>query len=191
MPWRTLHTVVYFCFLAFPVVGSGQEVGTAELDPGRGEILGHPGYLIISSARDTSARFNWLEGPGPRQLSLTWLDGMLTYPDSMIMEPFAEFDLAVPVTAQLSGAGASGKLEWRDGIFPISEPVMITDGVVGLLVSAGELEILGTRIRYRMPDAKAPEDKADPRASFLMLAGILLLIGVLLRRARKTLKQGA
>lgn len=156
-----------------------------------GEVLGHPGYLIIAAARDSSAGFNWLEGPGPGQISLTWLDGMLTLPDSMVLEPFGQFDLAVPVTAQLSGAGASGKLDWRDGIYEISEPVMLNDGVIGLLVSEGELEILGTRIRYRAPERDDPQKKVDPRASFFMLAGIMLLIGVLMRRARRTINKGS
>ena len=116
---------------------------------------------------------------------------MLTVPDSMALEPFAESDLAVPVTGHLTGAGASGTLDWREGTYPVSEPVMITDGVVSMLVSGGELEILGTRIRYRPPAFSDEEGRADPRASFMMLAGILLLILVLMRRARNRLREGS
>ncbi len=161
------------------------------LTPAHGDELGHPGYLIISAARDTSAGFQWIEGPGPQQISLTWLDGMLTVPDSLVIEEFSRFDLAIPVKAEFSGAGTSGKLEWREGTYDINEPLMITDGVVSLLVDEGELEVLEQRIRYRAPDKSNDDPPVDPRASFIMLGGILLLIGVLLRRARHTLNKGA
>jgi hypothetical protein len=153
--------------------------------------LGHSGYLIIGSARDSLAGYQWQAGPGVGQISLTWREGMLTVPDSMALEPFAESDLAVPVTAHLTGAGATGTLDWREGNYPVSEPVMITDGVVSMLVSGGDLEILGTRIRYRPPVFLEEKDRPDPRASFMMLGGILLLILVLMRRARKRLREGS
>ena len=191
MPSRLLIALVCLILVAqSPGVHGQDNPSSSNPNPGV-TILGHPGYLIISAARDSSAGFNWLDGPGPHQISLTWLDGMLTLPDTMVLEPFGQFDLAVPVTAQLSGAGASGKLDWRDGTFEISEPIMLNDGVVGLLVSEGELEILGTRIRYRAPEIKEPKKKSDPRASFFMLAGIMLLIWVLMRRARRTIKKGS
>jgi len=169
-------------------VGWGQDDLVSEVSPGAAEALGHPGYLIITAARDSSAGFTWQKGPGPGQLSLTWRSGMLTIPETLELEPFSLNDLAVPVLASFSAAGASGNLEWQEGNYDISEPLMMTDGVVDFLVSKGELEILGTRIRYRA----APEiedDKADPRASFLMVAGVLLLIGVLMRRARRKMKE--
>lgn len=190
MPLRVLISLVCLSLTAWPLSGWGLGDVGVSADRESGQTLGHPGYLIISAARDSSAGFKWLEGPGPHQISMTWLDGMLTLPDSLVLEPFGEFDLAVPVSAQFSGAGASGKLDWKDGTFAISEPVMITDGAVGLLVSEGELEILGTRIRYRAPEVVKTEKKPDPRASLFMLAGIMLLIAVLLRRARRKIKEG-
>nr|MEE4269715.1 hypothetical protein [Candidatus Krumholzibacteria bacterium] len=105
----------------------------AQSGPRSGE-LGHPGYLIIGGARDSLASYQWQSGPGVGQISLTWREGMLTVPDSMVLEPFAESDLAIPVTAHLTGAGATGTLDWREGTYPVSEPVMITDGVVSMLV---------------------------------------------------------
>lgn len=180
LPIRAHCTLVILILTLLPAVGSG-----------KGETLGHPGYLIITAGRDSSAGYTWLEGPGPHQISMTWLDGMLTVPDSLPLEPFAERDLAIPVSALFSGAGASGKLEWKDGIFEISEPLMATDGAVQLLASGGELEIVGSRVRYRPPPARDQEKPSDPRASFVMLAGILLLIGVLMRRARKKIKESS
>lgn len=172
----------YFVILLFLLLG---------MTPARGDELGHPGYLIISAARDTSAGFQWVDGPGPHQISLTWRDGMLTLPDSLAVEEFSRFDLAIPVRAQFSGAGTSGKLEWREGTYDITEPLMITDGVISLLVDEGELEVLEQRVRYRAPSESTDKTPNDPRASFIMLAGILLLIGVLLRRARRTLNKGS
>ena len=175
--------------LAATVDGLGQETATPEMAQRLGDQLGHPGYLIIAAARDSAAGFQWLDGPGPDQISLTWLDGMLTLPDSLVLEPFAEHDLAVPVSSALAGAGAGGKLQWQDGTFTISEPILLTDGTVQLLASAGELEIVASRIRYRAPEVVPPEPGTDLRASLMMLAGVALLIAVLLRRARRQLKK--
>jgi len=189
--FRLFFSLACMVILGQPGAGLGQVNAPVGDDRALGEVLGHPGYLIICSVRDSTAGFQWRDGPGPHQISLTWPDGILTLPDSLVLEPFGELDLAVPVTAQLAGSGAGGKLVWRDGAYPVSEPVMITDGIVGLMVSEGELEINGTRIRYRAPETREARRRADPRASFLMLAGILLLIGVLLRRARNKIKESA
>jgi hypothetical protein len=185
-PKAMLILVLCSALLAVP---EARAQGQADPASRLGEQLGHPGYLIITAGRDSTAGFQWLEGPGPDQISLTWLDGMLTLPDSLTLEPFGERDLAVPVTGSFAGAGAGGKLRWQDGTFTISEPVLLTDGLVQLLASAGELEVLATRIRYRAPEATAPRDGNDLRASLMMLAGIALLIAVLLRRARRKLKK--
>lgn len=166
--------------LAVPVAAQDQPSA-----PAAEVLLGHSGYLIIAAARDSTTGYRWLEGPGPGQRSLTWLDGMLTVPDTLPLEPFAQHDLAVPVTAALAGAGAGGKLQWNDGTYEVSEPLMMTDGTVQLLVSGGELEIRGSRIRYRPPANSSAKNGNDMRASLLMLSGIILLIAVLMRRARR------
>lgn len=186
MPLRFL--LLLLPLLALAGAAPGQEPSAAAVTPDE-SLLGHPGYLIISAARDTTAGYRWLEGPGPGQHSLTWLDGMLTVPDSLVLEPFGERDLAVPVTAALAGAGAGGKLHWTEGTYAISEPLMATDGIVQLLVSGGELEILGTRVRYRPPPATPEKSNTDMRASLLMLSGIILLIAVLMRRARRAARK--
>ena len=191
MPSRVLIMMSCFFLFLFPLALAAQDSFPAPAVRSPGKVLGHPGFLIITSAQDSTAGYQWLEGPGPGQISLNWSNGLLTLPDTLVLESFGESDLAVPVTGQLSGAGASGQLEWREGTFTISEPVMISDGSVGLLVSKGELEILGTRIRYRLPEKESPGTNADPRASFFMLAGVMLLIAVLMRRARKKTKEGS
>ncbi len=151
--------------------------------------LGHPGYLIVGSARDSLAGYAWERGPGPGQISLRWAGGLLSIPDSLALESFAEWDLAVPVLATLAGAGESGSLRWRDGRYDISEPLLLADGRISFLVSAGELEIKGTRVRYRPADREAAKDRGNMKASLLMMAGFALLIWVLLRRARRKIKE--
>jgi hypothetical protein len=68
----------------------------------------------------------------------------------------------------------------RDGIYPVSEPVVLSDGRLELQVSAGELEFRGARIRYR----RTVDETREFRAGLLLLAGVTLMVIVLLRRAR-------
>lgn len=142
--------------------------------------LGQPGYLVIEAARDTVAGFRWESGPGPGHRSLLWDQGRLILPDTLEAEDFARQDIGVPCTARLEGTGASGRLVLRDGVYPVSEPVVLSDGRLELQVSAGELEIRGARILYRRTVDETPEF----RAGLLLLAGVTLMVIVLLRRAR-------
>ena len=146
--------------------------------------LGQPGYLVIEAARDTAAGFRWEAGPGPGHRSLVWDQGRLTLPDTVEAEDFGRDDLGVPCTSRLEGSGASGEILFRDGIYPVSETVVLSDGSLELRVSAGELEFRGARIRYRRPVA----GPGQYRSGLILLAGMTLLVVVLLRRAR--LKSG-
>ena len=172
---RVWSTVLVVCiFLA---------VFTAAADEAP-RTLGQPGYLVIEAARDSSAGFRWEAGPGPGYRSLVWDLGRLTLPDTLEAENFGRYDLGVLCTARLEGSGASGQLVFRDGIYPVSEPVVLSDGRLELRVSAGELEFRGARIRYRRPVAEA----GPYRSGLILMAGMTLLVVVLLRRAR--LKSG-
>lgn len=146
--------------------------------------LGQPGYLVIEAARDSAAGFRWVAGPDPGHRSLVWDQGRLTLPDTVEAEDFARFDIGVPCTARLEGAGASGQLVLLDGIYPVSEPVVLSDGRLELQVTSGELEFRGARIRYR----RAVEEAGEFRSGLILLAGMILLVAVLLRRSR--LKSG-
>jgi len=148
-------------------------------------VLGRSGYLVVTAARDSSAGFTWQAGSEPGSRSLVWNGGVLTIPDDLEPEPFLETDLGFPVTADFGGTGSSGNLSLADGRYTISEPVMLSDGTVRMYLSRGELEIKGDRLRYRAPNF----EKKDPRANLLLLAGIMLLILVLMRRARRILKR--
>ena len=142
--------------------------------------LGRPGYLVIEAGRDTTAGFRWETGPGPGFRTLVWDQGRLTLPDSLLPEDIGPRDVGVPCTGQLEGKGASGQLVLQDGIYPVSEPVVLRDGRLELQVAAGELEFRGARIIYRRAEAENP----DFKAGLLMLAGMTVLVLVLLRRAR-------
>ncbi len=151
--------------------------------------LDQPGILIITSASDTSAGFHWRSGPGTGRISLVWQGGVLTVPDTLVMDGFPNGNLGVPVREGFSGTGQDGPLMLGDGVYSVTESLMMGDGVIQLMVSDGELEIFGPRFRYSRPRFILPDDKT--KANFLLIAGLLVLIAVLLRRARSILRKGA
>lgn len=144
----------------------------------RALTLGHPGYLVLTAALDSTMGFAWRLGPAAGQRSLTWEQGSLILPEDLELESMRDVDLLIPCTGDLAGQGASGRLVFQDGIFPVSEPLHLSDGVVDLYVTAGELEVRGQRIRYTAPRPRQEES----RAGYIFLAGIVLLVFVLLRR---------
>lgn len=143
--------------------------------------LGTAGFLVIADANDTTDVFVWQDGPGEGRRSLVWDEGVLTVPDDMVFESYGPYDLGVPCGANLTGHGKGGRLVFASGTYPIDEPVRLTDGVVDFYAAAGELEIRNGRVRYSRDEAR----QKDPRASFIMLAGLVLLTVILLRRARR------
>ncbi len=150
--------------------------------------LHQPGVLIITAARDTTAGFEWRPGPGSGRISLVWQGGVLSVPGTLAMEAYPDLDLGVPLLAGFSGNLEEGPLVFDDGVYPILENLVMSDGVVQLVVSVGELEIHGPRFRYTSSGKKTLD---EPKANFLLIAGLLLLIGVLLRRARQILRKRA
>ncbi len=169
-----------FCVVGLPAWSQGDsKVSQAQLQ-------GRPGYLIISTARDSTAGFQWRRGPGPNQKSLVWDSGQLVCPATVILEPFGADDLGISTTSQLQGSSGGGALAFRDGRFTVDQPLLLTDGNISLYLAAGELEIRGAQVRYLPPSSEKERNPAlaDPMAGFLFLAGIVLLIVVLMRRAR-------
>jgi len=156
---------------------------TAVAQTGRSE-LGHPGYIIIEGVRDTAMVFYWQAGPGPDSHSLVWPEGTLSLPDTLFLDEFGEWDAGLACRSELSGVGGSGRLVFQDGLYQISEPLLLADGILELHVSAGELEVRGDQIRYRRPVVKDNKTQAN----YIFLAGLIVLIAVLLRRARKIAK---
>ena len=105
---------------------------------------------------------------------------MLTVPSDLQPETFGPDDLAVPCGAGLTGTGNAGRLVFQPGRYPVTEPLLLTDGTVTLYVAGGELEIVGERVRYRATET-ADRERKDPRASFMLLAGLVLLTVVYVR----------
>lgn len=147
------------------------------------------GLLILTAAQDSTSGFRWENGPGPSQLSLIWPEGRLTIPADLAMESDPSGDLGVPLQAGFTGTGPGGGVDLRDGRRIIRESLAFTDGRVHWVVSGGRLDIAGPNLRYRRaqePATGEPEGALgrDQQADFLLIAGLLLLIAVLLRRAR-------
>ncbi|MDX2475528.1 MAG: hypothetical protein QNL91_17700 [Candidatus Krumholzibacteria bacterium] len=147
-------------------------------------ILGQPGYVIIEGVRDSTTEFTWQDGPAPGRHSLVWAEGTLSLPESLELDAFGEQDAGVACLAGLSGVGGSGRLVFVDGIYKISEPVLLADGNLELHISAGELEVRGDQIRYRRPESKN-QGQDNSQANYIFLAGLVVLIIVLMRRARR------
>jgi len=150
--------------------------------------LKHSGYLVLSAARDTTSDYHWSSGPGAERRSLVWSCGVLNIPVNYEIEDFGPFDLAIPCTERFGGVGKTGRLIMTDGKFEINEPVLLTDGTVFFFAEDGLLEFVASRIRYFPPEVK---EKVDPRASFMLLGGLLVLIAVLVRRSRRIIKKRA
>lgn len=161
------------CALAVAAVAQPAAAGTT---------LGHPGYLVVAGAADSTAGYHWEDGPGPGERSLVWRDGVLTVPAGLALEGFGPRDLAVAVGADLSGTSGGGDLQFADGRYRISAPLLLSDGAVNLFAARGDLEIVGERVRYLPPRHRG---EADPRAGYFFLAGMVLLVFVLLRLARR------
>jgi hypothetical protein len=145
--------------------------------------LGHPGYVILGGAADTTGIYRWRPGPGPGQRSLVWPQGVLTLPAEAVCESFGPTDLAVAVTADLEGVGGGGVLAFAEGRYEISAPLHLSDGRIRLSIAAGELEIRDGRLRYT-PPAPAARTR-DARSGLLLLAGMIILVAVTLRLARR------
>jgi len=146
--------------------------------------LGQPGYLVIEGVRDSLSEFSWREGVRPSRRALVWPEGTMTWPDSLSLDDFGRSDVGIVCRAELSGVGNSGRLIFADGVYPVSEPLLLADGVVELHVSGGELEVRGSQIRYRRPQIVDNSQKAN----WVFLCGLILLIIVLMRRARKKMR---
>jgi len=151
-----------------------------QAQPDQSHSLGQPGYLVIEAVRDSASGFVWDDRSVPGFRSLVWDEGRLTIPDSVMAEDYGRRDIGLTCTEFLAGSGASGQLVLTDGIYPVSEPIVLTDRLLELRVTGGELEIRGAMVRYRRP-APGPREF---RSGLLLFAGMTLMIIVLLRRAR-------
>ena len=180
MPFRVL---IFLVLILWPALAGAQTPGSEKRFS-----LEQPGILIITAASDTSAGFYWRDGPGQGRISLVWDGGVLSVPDTLAMDGYPNNNLGVPLRSGFSGNGTEGPLLLEDGIYAVNENLMMGDGIIQLMISDGELEIFGPRFRYSRPQPLSPNTKF--KANFLLIAGLLILIAVLMRRARKMLRKG-
>ncbi len=179
MPLPPIILLLAFSLLAIP--------GLAR--PGTRQELTGEGLLVITAAQDSTRSFRWEEGPGSGQLSLVWPEGRLIIPSELSLQGDAQGDLGIPLRAGFGGNSPAGPVALGEGLQSIDANLAFSDGRLQWMVSGGELEIHGNRLIYRRPwvgTGKAPgTGLKDQRANLLMIAGLLLLIAVLLRRARR------
>lgn len=144
--------------------------------------LGRPAYLVIEAARDSTVGFRWDHDAVAGRRHLRWFEGHLDIADTLQTVAFGTADLGVLLGPGSRGSGGNGELRFVEGVYRVAEMLELTDGRTTLHLSGGELDIRGDQIRYRRPQLKSAR---DPRAGYFMLAGMVLLVTVLLRRARR------
>lgn len=156
-----------------------------------GTALMEEGLLVIADAQDSTTVFRWESGPGPKMLSLIWPEGRLTLPADLALQGDSHGNLGVPLRVGFGGTGSDGPFAMVDGTHAFSESLAFTDGRMQWVVSEGTLEIKGSVIRYLRPwgsdsgNDSSPRSPQEQKANFLLIAGLLLLIAVLMRRARQ------
>ena len=139
-----------------------------------------PGLLLSAAAADTSLSFRWLDWPLQKRRLLVWDHGVLSVPDTLADLRIGRDGVAFPYLARLAGVSEGRQLVFDAGSYTIAEPLLLSDGVLQAYLSRGEITIESGRIVYRL----TAEEAQDPRANYVFLAAIVLLIVILLARAR-------
>jgi len=142
---------------------------------------GSPATLVVREAQDTERGFvaRDLEDLGRRVLA--WPDGLLSVADTAAWMDAGESNLAFALQPATTVAiGADGRLPLQPGNYDIDTPLMLDDGHLVAYFADGRLEITAHEIVYRRP---AP--RIARRGTLLLLAGIAVATGVLLRAVRR------
>jgi hypothetical protein len=156
--------LLYFFLLAKPASG-------IQLNPE------YPGVLVVESARDTSL-FN-LETIGSKS-SLTWQSGSLVFSQEADTGTFGVNSLTIAYDVSLAGLNDGVELVFQNGRYNINSPLIMTSPDFILTASEGVLEISEGRI-----DLKMPIKKNSNNSDYILLAGMIIFIAVLLNRSRK------
>lgn len=146
----------------------------------------HPdraGILVIADADADSAGFTWLPWAEQGRRLLVWERGILSIPDSLVVVSDPE-GVAVPFRTDLIGTSGGRGLRFEAGSYDFDAPLLLSDGHLQLLATRGRLTVASGRIVYA---SAAPT--ADPRASYLFVAALLIISILLLARARAKLQQ--
>jgi len=156
---------------AMPLAMAGQNSAAETVRPAR---------LVIVAARDTTAGFVALPLAASGRRALVWPEGVVVVPDSIPWLEAGQQGLAIPLSAPLEGAGAGGSLPLAAGRYDLDTPLYLGSGEVTAYLTGGVLEVAADELRYRRA-----RPARDPRADYLLLAGLVLATGVLLHQARR------
>jgi hypothetical protein len=139
-----------------------------------------PRWLVITSARDTTAGFVALTLSGDGRQLLGWPEGLVATDDTVTWHPDDPGALAFALGESPAGGGAAGRFTLADGRYTIDTPLYLEGGGVTAFLGAGSLEVTADRLTYRRPVARE-----GPTGDYLLLAGIVVATGVLLHLARR------
>jgi hypothetical protein len=139
-----------------------------------------PRWLVIASARDTTAGFVALPLTGGGRQLLGWPEGVVATDDTVTWHPDGPGALAFALGESAAGGGAAGRFTLADGRYTIDTPLYLEGGGVTAFLAAGSLEVTADRLTYRRPAARE-----GPTGDYLLLAGIVVATGVLLHLARR------
>jgi hypothetical protein len=172
--WMVLSVWVWWSVAA--PWGSAQD--TREVHPQRA------GILVIEAGLDSTAGFRWVSLPEQGVRCLTWRDGTLVLPLEQPTGQFGVDDLTLPFDSGMMGISDGRRLLFREGRYPIDRPLLLADGSRWIFFSRGELVIEPGRIIYRQGPPPT-----NLKAQYLLLAGIVILITVLMVRIRRRLRE--
>ncbi len=179
------QTAVAFGLLVGMVFGSG----FCALAPVRAAQLQaepHPpraGLLVIEAAADSAAGFRWLDLPSTGARCLVWDQGILNLDADVTTGRYGVADLTLPYGPDLSGVSGGQRLLFEEGVYTVDKPLLLAAGDLQLFVTRGELVIESDRIVYRQAASTR-----DPRAQYMVLAGMVILITILMMRVRSRLR---
>lgn len=143
---------------------------------------GRPGLLVIEAAADSS-RFRWAPMGEDGSRALVWDGGSLFLPPGVECGSLGPTSLTLRYGVGLAGVADGRRLLFEPGRYPVDSPLLLTDGRFHLNVHRGEIVIAAGRIRY------VDSAGADPRAQYLLLAGVALLTFIMLARTRARLRR--
>ena len=143
-----------------------------------------PGLIVIEAAADSAADFRWLDLPAVGTRCLVWDSGILNLQAGQEMGRYGVADLTLPYSLDLTGISEGRLLIFEAGRYEINQPLLLADKGVQLFLTRGEIEIETDRLVYRQT-----QPPTDPRAQYMLIAGIVILITILMFRARSRLRE--
>jgi len=165
-----LITICLLCCLLFAVSASCKQL-TPE----------YPGILVIESARDSTS-FNW-SSVGEKGY-VTWPTGVLLFSASSDVGTFGINDLTIVYDRNLHGMSNGEELIFQNGNYSFFTPLVLTASNFTLVACEGVLDIADGRINLKIPIEK----KKSSNSSYILLAGMIILIATLMNRSRKQMK---